>query len=108
MDRYTKLENSGNAVIRGDSIYSDCGTPEGFKGDAIDRLAAYEDLEEQGRLVVLPCKVGTPIYWINFNQHDGYWIELGEFHLQDIGVFGKTVFLTREEAEEKLKERDGK
>ena len=43
MEKYTKRDNNGNAVIRGDSIYSDWGTPEGFRGDAIDRLAAYED-----------------------------------------------------------------
>lgn len=28
----------------------------------IDRLAIYEDAEEQGRLVVLPCKVGDTVY----------------------------------------------
>lgn len=27
-----------------------------------EKLAAYEDLEEQGRLVVLPCKVGDTVY----------------------------------------------
>lgn len=76
--------------------------------EALDHASELMKAEAQGRLVVLPCKVGTPIYWINFNQHDGYWIELGEFHLQDIGVFGKTVFLTCEAAEAKLKEREGK
>lgn len=29
----------------------------------IDRLAAYEDAEEQGRLIVLPCKVGDTVYY---------------------------------------------
>ena len=28
----------------------------------INRLAYYEDMEEQGRLVVLPCKVGDWVY----------------------------------------------
>lgn len=28
----------------------------------IDKLAYYEDLEEQGRLVILPCKVGDTVY----------------------------------------------
>lgn len=72
-----------------------------------DEWFAWKQAEQEGRLLVLPCKVGTPIYWINFNQHDGYWIELGEFHLQDIGVFGKTIFLTREAAEAKLEECEG-
>lgn len=29
------------------------------------KLAAYEDLEEQGRLVVLPCKVGDKVYIVD-------------------------------------------
>lgn len=43
MERYTQRDRDGKAVIRGDSVYSDWGVPEGFRGDAIDRLAAYED-----------------------------------------------------------------
>lgn len=35
-----------------------------YWGEAIDRLAAYEDLEEQSRLVALPCKEGDTIYRI--------------------------------------------
>lgn len=32
--------------------------------DAANRLAEYEDLEEQGRLLILPCKEGDTIYRI--------------------------------------------
>lgn len=59
--------------------------------------------EAERRLLVLPCKIGTPIYWINFNMHDGYWIEPGLFSLGDFYAFGKSVFLTREEAEAALR-----
>ena len=31
---------------------------EEYKGKAIDKLAEYEDLEEQGKLLELPCAVG--------------------------------------------------
>lgn len=41
MERFTKREN-GKAVVRGHGVYSDRGVPEGFLGEAIDRLAAYE------------------------------------------------------------------
>lgn len=41
---------------------------------AIDKLAEYEDMEEQGRLVKLPCKVGDTLYRIdvdpNMTEHD--------------------------------------
>lgn len=32
---------------------------------ALDKLAAYEDAEEQGRHVKLPCKVGDTVYLID-------------------------------------------
>lgn len=32
-----------------------------FTQKVYDRLAAYEDAEEQGRLVMLPCKVGDKV-----------------------------------------------
>lgn len=80
----------------------------------LDKLAAYEDAEEQGLLLRLPCKVGDKVYVIvgkNISEQkiqrvtiDPEWkIEFCTrkrgFALFDIG---KTVFLTREEA--KLKE----
>ena len=40
--------------------------------DVIDKLAYYEDLEEQGRLIKLPCKVGDTVYVVTspFNVFD--------------------------------------
>ena len=32
------------------------------RDEIIEKLAAYEDAEEQGRLVVLPCKVGDTVF----------------------------------------------
>ena len=32
--------------------------------EAIQKLAEYEDMEEQGLLVRLPCKLGDTVYWI--------------------------------------------
>lgn len=40
------------------------GYPRNVPEERFLRLAAYEDLEEQGRLVVLPCKVGDTVYKI--------------------------------------------
>lgn len=96
-----------------------------------NKLAEYEDLEEQGLLVRLPCKVGDMLWYnilgytesyeikaFSYGYCDGY-IEAGEeigdeiiFYCENhtgsiIGSFpmsgiGKIVFLTREEAEKKL------
>lgn len=42
-------------IDRHDSLHSY------LSGDAADKLAAYEDAEEQGLLVRLPCKVGDDV-----------------------------------------------
>lgn len=94
----------------------------------LEKLAEYEDLEEQGLLVRLPCKIGDTVYRVNAGakqpiipmtvseihflcykneravRFDAIGKEdMGEscYRLEDIG---KIVFLTREEAEKKLEE----
>lgn len=88
----------------------------------MDKLADYEDLEEQGRLIKLPCKVGDTVYCINPDKNTinelvvyGFDIRpLQRFVYDYMGArlnfnqFGKTVFLTKSEAEAKLKELRGR
>ena len=99
---------------------------------AIEKLAAYEDLEEQGLLVRLPADKNAEIYLISSrwtvcsecgSRFDEYSCSGCEYecdskkeyyvcptYLSSINVntyanrFGKTIFLTREEAEKKLEE----
>ena len=70
----------------------------------LEPYKAYKDLEEQGLLLRLPCKVGDSIYSV---IEDGLTIiELKfslAFYVRRKTDFGKTVFLTLAEAEEKLK-----
>lgn len=84
-----------------------------------DKLCEYEDAEEQGLLVRLPCKVGDTIYvifdgkiWDGKVYHISYSDYYGKITAtawvkQGISAafehFGKTVFLTRAEAEASLK-----
>lgn len=90
---------------------------------AFKKLADYEDLEDQGLLVRLPCKVGDTVYvptrvlvsefkitaiFCDIQGTYFYWLfycgiyeRTNGFSERDIG---KTVFLTREEAEKKLEE----
>ena len=88
--------------------------------NSFDKLAEYEDLDEQGLLLRLPCKVGTKVYAINRIIDYGkvgdeaiycYSIIEREFQIymmMDYGklVFGRNVFLTKAEAEQKLKEME--
>lgn len=79
-------------------------------------LKKYKDLEEQGLLVRLPCKVGDTMYDIigkplRIVEHkvDAFHIDKKGFHLQIInGVLEKKqeakVYFSREEAKKKLEE----
>ena len=87
----------------------------------IKKLATYEGLEEQGLLVRLPCKVGDDLYCIvngEVKKLKVHSFGVSDFEITDIefkyvdgfkivrfvGEVGKTVFLTRKEAEKKLEE----
>ena len=86
------------------------------------KLKEYEGLEEQGRLVILPCKVGDTLYRLVPNLYREYVeIKIAQFVINKNGIYfitdkgvswsadkiGKTVFLTKAEAEAKLKELRG-
>ena len=99
-----------------------------FNEKIINKLAEYEDAEEQGLLLRLPCKVGDVVYFTIYDYHDSAIIET--IRIEENGVFydwvqyevgvdctevwdngsfadgniGKTVFLTRKEAEQALKQ----
>lgn len=81
----------------------------------IKKLATYEDLEEQGLLVRLPCPIGTTVWDIcgmDIRENvvsgleydkDGKWF-LWANEGECLGELNVLVFLNREEAENKLEE----
>jgi hypothetical protein len=86
--------------------------------DAVEKLAHYEDLEEQGRLIELPCKVGDTVYVVGWDiidwdtedfssQTRRWFIYENLFDVEMIYAIGKMIFLTKEEAEAKLAELKG-
>ena len=94
-----EIEKANKVIVSAFNLAVNSGTDM-----LIERLKEIIQAEHEGRLVVLPCKVGTAVYQLDYNQHDGYWIEPHFFKLEDVSRIGKTVFLTREEAEAALKE----
>ena len=99
------------------------------------KLKNYKDLEEQGLLLRLPCKAGSMVYLIRSrytecskyketwndcygcedkdkcDSHEEYYIHINhsvsdEWIVRYMNDFGKTVFLTQAEAEQKLKEME--
>ena len=98
-----------------------------------DRLRELAEADKDGRVVVLPCKVGDTVYMIEriFDIDNGVCDEIcarkvighGGNNLNKLWLvgsggicnayifvseFGKTVFLTREEAERAIQEMEGK
>lgn len=60
--------------------------------------------------VVMPCKLGDPVFIIGGKYRAGrfeQFINPGKFRLSDLEKVGKTVFLTREEAEAALAKMKG-
>lgn len=106
MERLTKTYSDGT---HGASDSLPCGENSyDYKNLLIERLGKYEDLEEQGRLIKLPCKVGDDVYYIlGISNETPCTIDKCTFELSDINKIGKTLFLTKSEAEAKLKELRG-
>lgn len=138
MNRWTeRFNNDGEKAI---AIHDGSDFPNVcFEGereyDVMDALAEYEDLEEQGLLVRLPCKVGDMVWDNDFGYPESYEINAYSYGYCDsyvesgVGIedeiifyyensigsitgafpmseIGKTIFLTREEAVNKLEEME--
>lgn len=143
MERLTYREELGVSMDKNEdcpscSICWNCNIPPRkckYISDALKKLADYEDLEQQGRLIKLPCKVGDIVWDNDYGRPCAYTItafSFGEceeyicepvttkevvFYYTNssgsiIGSFaeseiGKSVFLNKSEAEAKLKELRG-
>jgi len=138
MERLTKWLNNKTAlcyeVCEKECVngYYECHHCNPF-ADAMKKLANYEDLEEQGRLLVLPCKVGDE-FWVLAYEDDtvthvkctGYTIHVDEVNQINCGYawldsienqrdywkldfkeFENQCFRTREEAEVALEKMKG-
>ena len=75
-----------------------------FQGAEVERLKALAGADKEGRVVVLPCKVGDTVYMISWRLNGRHEIEERVFSLTyfDPAKYGKDYFLSREEAEEAL------
>lgn len=73
----------------------------------LKHIRELAEAEKDGRVVVLPCKVGDTIWRLKrtfetYPDRSKPYVEPDAFLLQDVWDAGKTVFLTREEAEKAL------
>lgn len=143
MERLTYRTELGVSIDKNEecptcSICWNCDIPPRecqYISDVLEKLAKYEDLEEQGRLIKLPCKVGDTVWDNDYGRPCAYTItafsfgECEEYICEPVttkevvfyytnssgsitGSFaeseiGKSVFLNKSEAEAKLKELRG-
>lgn len=82
-------------------------------GMTLMRLRELAVADQEGHVIVLPCKVGDTIWRLKrtfetYPDKSKPYTEADGFLLQDIWNVGKNVFLTREEAEKALAEMEGK
>ena len=133
MERLTERERNVDGTGVAKEEITD-GLLKPFADKILTKLADYEDLEEQGLLVRLPCKLKDKLYHFygidledNFADVisdeiimevvatefviDSYEIAIkcitdwnSPYEYLPAAEFGKTVFLTREEAVNKLEE----
>ena len=136
MERLTYVTNNGEILFHPKDLPEDEGMTirqlaEDERWKALDqiaeKLANMEQMEEQGILVRLPCKVGDTVYMLSYmydckNNYDcksfqkwkceenipceyekkEYFVKKSQFCLTMLNSLGKTVFLTSEEAEKAL------
>lgn len=116
---YGKADREGRYIVLRDA-----------EQEGVKRLRELAEADKDGRLVVLPCRIGSTVYvliqdntifypetngWyigedtIDAIAQDGFYLgnpEDGDFRPND--AIGEIVFLTREEAERALQEMEGK
>lgn len=131
MERLTERKRNFNGTaISKKSMIDREGYPtvSDYASKVLTKLADYEDAEEQGLLLRLPCKeayskIGYEMYIIcdrdiKKSEHlglfvypNGKMIIMGDKNMNyadiEVDEIGKTVFFTSEEAEAKLAEMEG-
>ena len=115
-----KTDSKGNMYTEKFSFCDTCEVKMLF-----NKLKEYEDAEEQGLLLRLPCKIGRKVFCVQkclapsckeckgFLRVDNCYCQYKarifeqEFDYRHLKAFGKSVFLTKEEAEQALARMEG-
>lgn len=140
MERLTYVTKNSEILFHPEDLPEDEGMTirqlaEDERWKALDQIAEkltnMEQMEEQGMLVRLPCKVGDTVYTLSYryeckNDYDCkvprqwkceenipceyekkiHYVKESQFCLRMLESLGKTVFLTREEAEKALEKKE--
>lgn len=118
-ERLTTRDMKGRAIIsvKKPKIDGEIKAVHNALDEIIEKIARYEDLEEAGRLVELPCKIGDMVYgirrWYGTNiakagpVSEMFYTQNGKLMIviKNVcrGHWGDKIFATLEEAEAALK-----
>lgn len=120
------------------SLYDETHLDHGLIEQCFNKLAEYEDAEDQGLILRLPapldgvesfkiadkgiwlkvpCQIGDTVYEIDgitwkghdwkYRSYKNAFVKETVFRLEMLSEIGKTVFLTKEEAEQALARMEG-
>ena len=89
-----------------------------FGDEVLENFDICVDFKDKAKFIELPCKVGDKVYSALYGKVTSHHIRKIEINKDDLfacsalmipfSEFGKTVFLTKEEAEKALEERENK
>lgn len=114
MERLTWKSHDGSSAYADmdGNMVSDYDGASILTGRVVDKLADYEDLEEQGLLLRLPCKIGDTVWCVFTGCTGKHPIVMSDtFDYKMIPYFDIGCFLTRDKANKALKalkEMEGK
>lgn len=113
-----KVRNFDNSARAKESLINEGGFPSRYTIKILNKLAEYEDLEEQGFLLRLPVAVGETVFTIERLETGAFYIKQAEvlmFEVFDTGLEARLkfsdkievypinrIFITRNQAEERL------
>lgn len=104
LKQYEDIEPSVDRVRELNEFYDRCGVDD----IGLDRMLEFAQAEREERLKVMPCKVGDKLYGVFRTDTVRPFVKrlfFNESHAWQIlfsGEFGKTIFMTKEEADKAL------
>ena len=132
-DPIDKLAEFEDAIESGDLLTKEEHLKRCLEHREQAKVDAFAELNHSGKFVELPCKVGDTIYYIEYfckykgctseeqqfccgckemlereRNNEKYVIRKKKFALNDLSSIGKKYFMTKSQAEAKLKELEGK
>ena len=116
-DALNQLKTYEDTGLEPGDVISNIKTLSNELNNALEELKEYRDLEEQGLLIKLPCKIGSKIFHIAGMEYQGITGLKNTYRVEEVFLnknnlfavlkrWNEKAFLTQEEAEKALESDD--